>query len=93
MKRSIRAVTEKVFEWASLAAGLLILGSCSYVGFAQSGPAIGIGAFFMSAIMAAALISFVFMITRTSADVRAIREQLGAKKQHDGTQPDAEVEG
>ena len=90
MKRSIRAVTEKIFEWLSLAAGLLILGSCSYVGFAKSAPVIGIGVFFMSAIFAAALIGFVFMITRTSADLRAIREQLDTKKAD--AKPDAEAE-
>src|SRR5688500_16196092 len=33
MKLSIRAATEKIFEWGSIAAGLLILGSCTYSGF------------------------------------------------------------
>jgi TRAP-type C4-dicarboxylate transport system permease small subunit len=91
MKRSIRAVTEKIFEWLSLAAGLLILGSCSYLGFAKSGPVIGVGVLLMSAIFAAALVAFVFMITRTSADVRAIREQLDTRKTD--AKPDAETEG
>ena len=80
MKASIRAVTEKVFEWGSIAAGLLILGSCTYSGFEKSGPGTGgIGAafgFLMGAISALALIAFVYMMTRTSADIRAIRDRL-----------------
>ena len=76
MKRSMRATTEKIFEWAGVGAGLLILGSCTYVGFAENGPLVGIGLFFLGAIVAAALVAFVFMITRTSADVRAIRDKI-----------------
>ena len=76
MKRSIRAITEKVFEWLSIAFGLLILGSCTYSGFEKSGAVAGITAFILGAFGAAALVAFVFMITRTSADIRAIREHI-----------------
>jgi hypothetical protein len=76
MKLSIRAATEKIFEWGSVAAGLLILGSCTYSGFEKSGPASAVWAFLLSAFGAMALIAFVFMLTRTSADIRAIRDRL-----------------
>ena len=76
MKLSIRAATEKIFEWGSILAGLLILGTCTYSGFEKSGPIAGIGAFLMGGLGALALIAFVFMITRTSADIRAIRDRL-----------------
>ena len=76
MKLSIRAATEKVFEWGSIAAGLLILGSCTYSAFDKSGPVSALFAFLMSAFGAVALIAFVYMFTRTSADIRAIRDRL-----------------
>jgi len=76
MKRSIRAITEKTFEWLSVAFGLLILGSCTYSGFAKSGVGGGISGFVLSALCAIALVAFVFMITRTSADIRAIRKRI-----------------
>lgn len=76
MKLSIRAATEKIFEWGSILAGLLILGSCTYSGFEKTGPLGGLFAFLMSAFGAVALIAFVYMITRTSADIRAIRDRI-----------------
>ena len=80
MKLSIRAVSEKIFEWGSVAAGLLILGTCTYSGFEKSGPGTGgVGAafgFLLGTLSAVALIAFVYMMTRTSADNRAIRDRL-----------------
>ena len=90
MKLSIRAATEKIFEWGSIAAGLLILGSCTYSGFEKSGPgSAGFGAafgFLLGAISAVALIAFVYMMTRTSADIRAIRDRLD-KSEPGGPEP------
>ena len=76
MKASIRAITEKAFEWISIAVGLLILGSCTYSGFAKSGMMGGLFGFLTSVIGAVAIVAFVFMITRTSADIRAIRKRI-----------------
>ena len=80
MKRSIRAITEKTFEWLSFAVGLLILGSCTYSSFDKNGVGGGILGFVLGAFGAVALIAFVFMVTRTSADIRAIREHIDPEK-------------
>jgi hypothetical protein len=77
MKASIRAATEKAFEWLSVAVGLLILGSCTYAGFGKSeGVAVSVGLVVLGVITAVAVVAFVFMMTRTSADIRAIRDRL-----------------
>ena len=87
MKASIRAVTEKIFEWGSVPAGLLILGSCTYSGYEKSGIGAGVTAFVLSALGAAALVAFVFMITRTSADIRAIRKRIDGEPTEKGGAP------
>lgn len=87
MKRSIRAITEKTFEWLSFAAGLLILGSCTYAGYDKNGVGGGILGFVLAVFSAVALIAFVFMVTRTSADIRAIREHIDPQPPEDGGAP------
>lgn len=76
MRLSIRAITEKAFEWISVAVGLLILGSCTYSGYSKTGVMGGVWAGLLGLIGAVVIVAFVFMITRTSADIRAIRERL-----------------
>ena len=70
-----RSVFERIFEFASVGAGLAIVGACSYAGYAE-GPGFGILLGLASLIVAAVVVSAVFIVTRTSADVRAIRKQL-----------------
>jgi hypothetical protein len=58
--------------------GLVIIGSCATVGF-DNGSITGIGTILATVIVVLVLVGFVFMLTRTSADVRAIRKQLEEK--------------
>ena len=74
----MRSVFEKVFEVGSVLAGLCILGSCAVGGFATGGTTGSIFAGIGGLVCAIVLIGVVFLITRTSADVRAIREKLDA---------------
>jgi hypothetical protein len=71
-----RSFFEKVFEVGSVLAGLCILGSCAAGGFATSGTSGAVLAGIGGLVCAILLVGVVFLITRTSADVRAIREQL-----------------
>ena len=72
-------------EFASVGAGLAIVGACSYAGYAE-GPGFGILLGLVSLIVAAVVVSAVFIVTRTSADVRAIRKQVDQLQP-----PDADV--
>jgi len=82
-----RSVLEKVFEVGSVLAGLCILGSCAAGGFASSGTLGAIGFGLLGVVCAIVLVGVVFLITRTSADVRAIRERLDAAERREEPPP------
>jgi hypothetical protein len=71
-----RSVLERIFEAAGVTAGLAIVGSCSYAGYAGEGVGTGVLAGVLGFAVAAVIVSVVFIVTRTSADVRAIRERV-----------------
>jgi hypothetical protein len=81
-------ILERIFEVTGVLIGLALVGSCSFVSFASGGTATGILTLLISIAAAAVLVSAVFVVTRTSADVRAIRRDIERLEHAPGVKED-----
>jgi chromate transport protein ChrA len=66
----------RVLEWASVLAGVLIIGSCSTAGFMGSGWLGGLAGLAAAVLVACLLVGAVFLVTTMSGDLADIRRRL-----------------
>ena len=78
-KRSVLKIYARILEWASIAAGLLLVGSCTTVGFKEGGVRSGLISFALTILIAALLIGTIFLLTTTSTDVMDLKNQRDAR--------------
>jgi CHASE2 domain-containing sensor protein len=77
-KRSLLKIYARILEWASIVAGLVLVGSCTTVGF-KSGVQSGLMMFAVTILIAAVLIGTVFLLTTTSTDVMDLKSDRDAR--------------
>jgi CHASE2 domain-containing sensor protein len=65
----------RVLEWFSIAAGLVLVASCTTAGFATNHLFGGVAAFAIACVFAAVFVGVVFLLTTMSADVMELRSK------------------
>jgi len=85
----MRQAIEKAFEWGAVIFGLLLVGSCSVTGFTQSGALTWCMVMCTSAVIALVIVSWVFLVTGTSRDVRTLREQFVERQNPPPARPES----
>ena len=77
-KRSLLKIYARILEWASIVTGLVLVGSCTTVGF-KGGVQSGLMMFAVTILIAAVLIGTVFLLTTTSTDVMDLKSDRDAR--------------
>jgi hypothetical protein len=85
-KRAVVKAYARVIEWASVLAGIAIIGSCTSIGYRSGGLWGGLASFALTFVVAALLVGAVFLVTMMSGDLMEVR----AKMKTDALRPGGE---
>ena len=80
-RRAVLKAYARVLELLSVAVGLILIASCTTVGFTSGGVRGGLAGFAVTVGIAALLVGTVFLLTTMSADVMDLRSKTDADTQ------------
>jgi|RhiMetdeSRZDD1v2_1073273.scaffolds.fasta_scaffold14678_4 hypothetical protein len=78
-RRTALKAYARVLEWLSVVVGLLLVGSCTTVGFKSGGIGLGLLNLAATVGLAVLLVGAVFLLTTMSADVMDLRSRVDAE--------------